>query len=217
MGVGRMPPAAGGTDYSAQHIKHMTHGTREKHITQAEIVNQLKTNTSLPWYRHRWPWLLMAGPVAVVIASFITLWLAIDTDDGLVNENYYRQGLTINRTLKLSEQARALGLEAGLTMQVDQLILRLQAHSSDFVFPPAVRVTISHPTRAGLDQTQTLALQGERYIGSFRLPAEGHWTVKLEDSEQTWLMMGNILLPASGEQVFGGTILPEETEDEQNH
>jgi len=26
-----------------------------------------------PWYRHRWPWLLMAGPLAVLVAGFITM------------------------------------------------------------------------------------------------------------------------------------------------
>ncbi|MBV2235215.1 MAG: FixH family protein [Sterolibacterium sp.] len=178
-------------------------------------------SVSAPWYKHRWPWLLMAGPIAVVIASFITLWLAIRTDDGLVTENYYRQGLAINRTLKLSEHARSLGLEAGLTMQVDQITLRLAAtrtpaatesidDTSVFVPPPAVRLTISHPTRAGLDQIQTLHRQGDHYSGRFRLPASGHWTVKLEDDAQSWLMMGNILLPADDEQVIGGVVLPEE-------
>lgn len=165
-----------------------------------------------PWYRHRWPWLLMAGPIVVVIASFITLWLAIRTDDGLVTENYYRQGLAINQTLKLSERAREMGLEAGLTMEVDQIVLRLGAADPGFALPETVRVTISHPTRAGLDQTQMLTRQGDHYVGRFRLPAEGHWTVMLEDADKSWLMMGNIVLPASGEQVFGGAILPEENE-----
>jgi hypothetical protein len=37
---------------------------------------------STPWYRHRWPWLLMLGPAIVVIAGVATLALAIVTDDG---------------------------------------------------------------------------------------------------------------------------------------
>ena len=52
-----------------------------------------------PWYRHAAPWLLMAGPAIVVVASFVTLWLAVASDDGLVSADYYQRGLNINRTL----------------------------------------------------------------------------------------------------------------------
>ena len=40
-----------------------------------------------PWYKDRWPWILMAGPAVVVVAGFITLWLAISSDDGLVSDD----------------------------------------------------------------------------------------------------------------------------------
>lgn len=179
---------------------------------QANTQHPLNTPASAPWYRHRWPWLLMAGPAVVVVASFITLWLAVHTDDGLVTENYYRQGLAINQTLKLSERARELGLEAGLRIGVDQISVRLAAADARFAPPETIQVSVAHPTRAGLDQTQTLTRQGARYVGRFRLPADGHWTVMIEDAAKTWLMMGNIVLPASEEQVFGGVILPEETQ-----
>jgi hypothetical protein len=39
-----------------------------------------------PWYREPWPWLLMAGPAAVVVASIVSAILAIATADPLVSE-----------------------------------------------------------------------------------------------------------------------------------
>lgn len=40
-----------------------------------------------PWYRHLWPWLLIAVPLlSVVIASGVTLWLALNHEDPLVIE-----------------------------------------------------------------------------------------------------------------------------------
>lgn len=156
-----------------------------------------------PWYRHRWPWLLMAGPFVVVVASFVTLWLAIRSDDGLVTEEYYKKGLAINRTLKLSEHARALGLRAGLTLTVDSIRVRLSAAAPGFIPPPRLRVTVSHPTRAGLDQTRSLTLQDGIYSGVFRLPAVGHWVVLIEEEGGSWRILGNLVLPASGETVFG--------------
>ena len=51
------------------------------------------------WFENKWPWLLAIPPAAAVIGGFFVLWLAISTNDGLVTEDYYRRGVTINETL----------------------------------------------------------------------------------------------------------------------
>ena len=40
-----------------------------------------------PWYKEPWPWLLMSGPAAVVLAGALTAWLAFAGADGLVAED----------------------------------------------------------------------------------------------------------------------------------
>ena len=50
--------------------------------------------TSTPWWRHGYVWLVISGPAIVVVAGFITLWLAIRTPDPVVDENYYQAGST---------------------------------------------------------------------------------------------------------------------------
>jgi len=166
-------------------------------------MNTSAVALAAPWYRHRWPWFLMAGPAIVVTASFVTLGLAIKSDDGLVTDEYYKKGLAINQTLKLSDRARELGLQAGLTLALDSINVRLVSATSGFIPPARLRVTVSHPTRAGLDQSQTLTLQDGRYSGRFKLPAAGHWVVLLEDDARSWRIMGNLILPASSETIFG--------------
>jgi hypothetical protein len=52
------------------------------------------------WYRQRWPWLLIAGPAIVVVASLASAWLAVASDDGVVAQDYYKQGLLINKRLR---------------------------------------------------------------------------------------------------------------------
>jgi hypothetical protein len=37
-----------------------------------------------PWYREPWPWVLIAIPLLTVVASGITLWLAITHPDHIV-------------------------------------------------------------------------------------------------------------------------------------
>lgn len=156
-----------------------------------------------PWYREPWPWILAAGPFIVVIAALYTAWLAVKSNDGLVTEDYYRKGLSANQTITRSEQASKMGLVAGVRIVGDVLSVRLRASDQGFVAPPTLALTISHPTRAGLDQSRVLVRNGDLYSGEVRLPAAGHWLVLLEDERKTWRLMGNVILPANGETLIG--------------
>ena len=53
-----------------------------------------------PWWTHGHVWMVIAGPAIVVVASVATLVLALRTPDPLVAEDYYRQGIEINKTLE---------------------------------------------------------------------------------------------------------------------
>jgi len=67
----------------------------------------------------------MAGPAIVVVAGFITLGLAIQSSDGLVADDYYKQGKAINMTLTRDARARELGYRAQLDMTTQgQVTLR---------------------------------------------------------------------------------------------
>jgi hypothetical protein len=43
--------------------------------------NEAHTTPPLPWWRIRMVWLVVGGPLAVVVASFITLAIAIGNPD----------------------------------------------------------------------------------------------------------------------------------------
>jgi hypothetical protein len=51
------------------------------------------------WWHFGHMWLVVSGPLVVVIASFITLYLAIQVPDPVVDSDYYRKGIEINKTL----------------------------------------------------------------------------------------------------------------------
>ena len=114
-----------------------------------------------PWYRHRWPWLLMLGPGIVVVAGFVTLWLAVTSDDGLVADDYYKRGLGINRTLERTERAAALRLSAQVDVDASgDVRVKLASPERDFAAMPAsIRLLLTHPTRAGFDR-RTVAVRG---------------------------------------------------------
>ncbi len=52
-----------------------------------------------PWWTFGHVWLVIAGPAIVVVAGFVTLYLAVRFPDPVITEDYYRKGLEINQTL----------------------------------------------------------------------------------------------------------------------
>lgn len=150
--------------------------------------------TSKPWYREPWPWILMAGPAAVVVAGFVTLWLAVQSNDGLVADDYYRQGMSVNRVIAREARAASLGLHAELGVTGDRIELILTG-TAKMTLPQGVRVTLSHPTRSGRDQAIGLGLSNGRYIGSLAPLQDGRWQVAIEDEGGQWRMVGSLRVP----------------------
>ena len=62
------------------------------HQTQAPDQSQ-------PWWKFGHVWLVIAGPAIVVVAGFITLWLAIRSPDPVVTSEEYRRGMAVNKPL----------------------------------------------------------------------------------------------------------------------
>ncbi len=61
-------------------------------------MKQVTTDTK-PWWKYGHVWLILSGPLAVIVAGFITLAIAIRVPDPVVADDYYRRGLDINKTL----------------------------------------------------------------------------------------------------------------------
>jgi uncharacterized protein len=70
------------------------------------------------WYKEPWLLLVVGGPMIVVFASIFTGVLAWRGSDKVVAEDYYKQGLMINKDLLRDAKARELHLSASLTMDL---------------------------------------------------------------------------------------------------
>ncbi len=150
-----------------------------------------------PWYREPWPWFIIAGPASAVVAGMTMLWLAIDSDDGLVIDDYYKQGLAINQVILRDQAASELGYRAQAVLSDDSSRIRIIVSSAGGApLPEALWLRLAHPTRAGRDQTQVLAAQpGGRYEASLLPPEAGRWIVTIEDPKKTWRLSGKWHLP----------------------
>ncbi|MBW7900521.1 MAG: FixH family protein [Rhodocyclaceae bacterium] len=156
----------------------------------------MPNTSSKPWYREPWPWFLMAGPAIVVVAGFVTAWLAVRSNDGLVEDDYYKQGLAVSQRLARDQEAAHLGLSAELVAGGNGLDLRLfLSGNADAALPEVLQLRIVHPTRAGADQTVALTKDAAGfYVGRLTAPLQGgRWHVMLEDEGHGWRIAGDWL------------------------
>jgi len=142
-----------------------------------------------PWYREPWPWILMSGPAAVIVAGAITTWMAFATADGLVADDYYKRGLAINAVLKREQVAAQRGIDARVVRSDGQLRVRLRGAE-----PPVLFLNLVHATRAGNDVRLRLERAPD---GSYdaELPplAAGHWRAIVDDPRGEWRVVQEYL------------------------
>jgi hypothetical protein len=138
----------------------------------------------------------MAGPFIVIVAGVVTTWLAVRSHDALVADDYYKQGLSINRTLEREKRAEVLGLEARVTARpsandATRLDVELKARDAADL-PPRIRMLLAHPTRGELDRELLLDGEAGHYGGVVRALQATHWKVLIEDDARSWRLQDSL-------------------------
>ena len=161
-------------------------------------MNEFSMSSPQPWYRQRWPWFLISLPAVAVVAGFITLYLAVRSDDGVVEEDYYTKGLAINQVLDRQDRAKQLGLSADIRQEGGLLVLTL-ASERELALPEQIRLALVNPVRAGLDKTITMRRRGAQYVGDYPSVSVGRWKLVLEDEGGIWQLFSETQLPLTKE------------------
>ena len=133
------------------------------------------------WYREPWPWLLMAGPLAVVLASLASAWLAVKSDDGVVASDYYKRGLEINRRLpfEVVDPAGRIGATVNVTVEGEVRVL-LEGLSDA---PNNLRLELARLGSAHGAETVLLRPRDDgTFAGTLAERGPGRWIVTLESS-----------------------------------
>jgi len=156
-----------------------------------------------PWYRQRWPWLVMTPPIVAIIGCTITIVLALRSADGVVAADYYKRGLGINAQLARSDNAARLGLRA--EVRIDGIAsgqrVRVRLASDSAPAPDAeVKIRLVHPGRDGADREAVLRRSGPaadagvvEYQGAWAaaapISADVNWRLVIEGRD--WRLDGD--------------------------
>lgn len=145
-----------------------------------------------PWYRYPFVWMIIAIPSSAVIMGFHFLWLAVTTDDGLVADDYYKQGMAINRDLHRDSFAKENGISAHLEMDNAETWIKLILNKGVLeVYPESLQLKLQYAMHDHNDVNLVLNHgQGDQYIGMIRQPLiQGKWYLELSHGE--WRLNGH--------------------------
>lgn len=151
---------------------------------------------SRPWYKEFWPWFLLGILSLAVFMGTTFLVLSITSFDGMVDDDYYKQGLAINQ--RLEQDQRAAELDMSAMLRIDELTGDVMVDLDGEARPERLQLNLLFPTRGNRDQHVMLErIRGGHYIGQLPHSLEYRWYVQLspESPEPDWRLSGEIELP----------------------
>lgn len=144
-------------------------------------------------------WMVIGIPLTSVIMGVVMITLAFHDRDGLVVDDYYKEGLEINRTLERDALAGKLGLTAEVRLDTagKRLSLSLSGNPA-FRAPDRIKLAFYHATRA--DRDRVISLQRDA-TGVYSAPLPelraGRWYVSAETPE--WRLIREVWLPGKND------------------
>lgn len=126
----------------------------------------------------------MALPASVVVAGIVTVFIAVNNADNLVVDDYYKEGLGINRMLKQDTVARLLQIDA--SVEVDSLVgeVTVVLVANLTKTPEKIDMHWIHPTSQEKDFIITLPRSHSgTYLGQLPGKVDGRWYLQLSAAQ----------------------------------
>lgn len=160
---------------------------RDKEQHMEPIVPVFPRPDTGPWYRHRWPWFLMIGPVLVVIGTGVSAWLGLRMPDAVVVDDYYRQGKAINQDLRRDRVAGDMALVFEARHDAASGLLRGGLRSAGQPVVAPFHIRLAHPTQPAKDLVlEALPDAQGRFTASLPRLEATHWRVVVEGAARDW-------------------------------
>ena len=177
------------------------------------LINNLTDNSSeqtLPWYRYGWPWFLISIPFVSITLGGVMLYLALQTNNSMVVDDYYKQGKAINVRIERDRVASLLGIVASVQPSSEGLVVQMRlippeipeslkpvasAAANQFHWPETLELRWIHITQAERDgKANLIAIGGNRYIAQdASLPAQGKYRVHIQaPNDASWRLISDL-------------------------
>lgn len=149
--------------------------------------------STTPWYKQFWPWFIFALPATVVVAGLTTVYIAFKHADDLVKDDYYKEGLAINRELGLDDVATEYGVGGRLFFDpvTGEVLFDLKG---DVALPSQVQLSLLHPMDESRDQV--ILMQGtgnNRFRGDVEVMPASRFYLRLKPLDGIgWRLNGEI-------------------------
>src|SRR5690606_8170880 len=146
----------------------------------------MKNPESKIWYKEPYVWLLILIPFSAVIMGLIMVFLAINTDDGLVVDDYYKKGLEINMALERDRAARSYGIKADFVVDKTGKLITLILEGNEKLDPPiTLHARYIHRTRGRFDREIifTRSNRDGNYYAVMPELARGNWDILIEAND----------------------------------
>lgn len=165
----------------------------------------MNTEVIRPWYREPMVWLVIAFPLASVIAGIAMITVASRASVDNVAEPFRRIGKAQTSELTRDHHASALGASARLSVAANGRDLAVELDNAEAA---VVDLKLAHPIEAARDlDVQLIAVAPGRFTGVLSEPlASARWDLELSDIGGTWRIVGQLeigredalLVPALG-------------------
>ena len=150
-----------------------------------------------------WLGMVIALPAIAVIASLGTVYVAFTNQDSMVKDNYYKEGLAINRDISQDTHAKQMHINAELEIAANgALTLQL---NSDSTLPETVTLELIHNASSDKDLTVQLSTDGSStYRGQISNTLTGKWFVLASSPQQGWRITHTIYLEEGNNRLSFG-------------
>ena len=156
------------------------------------------------WWKQPWPWIVIGLLTVTVVASMYTLYIAANTTDSLVADDYTKQGKGINQRLAKDKEAERLGvvLQTEWT-RVDGDLIRIKVHfkaaDTAALTPDYLKMQLAHPTLANRDISASLVqIAPGIYQTQISNLGNGNWHSAIEDANGRWRVRERLEVTTEG-------------------
>ena len=165
-------------------------------------IDQDTMHIDQPWFKQFWPWFLISIPFITICYCALMIYMAITTENSLVSDNYYKDGLAINQSLSMDQKAKDLQLNAELNFSESARVsLRLNGNLTET--PSFLTLKLLHPTLDGQDiEIKLLPEPNGIFSTLLENPLQGRWYIDVISQDSTWRLKGEGAFPSTSSVIL---------------